>query len=264
MTVQKDEVGNPKNQGAVLVTGASAGIGRATALQLAAQQRELVLLARREDRLREVKDQALKAGSPRVSIFAVDVSNKDSIAQFSKTNSKLLERVSALINNAGLAAGTDKIQDARVSDWEVMMQTNVMGLLYLTHEVLPYLQRQPQADIVNLGSVAGRWTYPGAAVYCASKFAVRALTEGLRLDLMGHNIRVCNVEPGMVETEFSLVRLGSSEKAKAVYQNMTPLVAEDIAETICWVLSRPRHVNIQELIIYPTDQAGVGFVTRRP
>jgi 3-hydroxy acid dehydrogenase/malonic semialdehyde reductase len=145
-----------------------------------------------------------------------------------------------------------------------MFDTNVKGMLYLTRAILPYMIKKKNGHIINLGSVAGHTVYPGGAVYCASKFAVRALSEGLRMDLAGTNIRVSNIEPGMVNTEFSKVRLGDQAKADQVYAGMTPLSPQDIAETILWCLQRPAHVNIQELIIYPTDQAAVGQVTRRP
>jgi NADP-dependent 3-hydroxy acid dehydrogenase YdfG len=155
------------------------------------------------------------------------------------------------------------MQDADVNDWEEMIDTNIKGLLYMTRGVVGFMITKKSGHIVNLGSVAGRWTYPGGGVYCATKFAVRALSEGLRLDLIGTPIRVTNIEPGMVQTEFSLVRLGDQRKADQVYDKMTPLSAQDLAETILWCVQRPAHVNIQELVIFPTDQAGVGFVNRR-
>lgn len=168
-----------------------------------------------------------------------------------------------LINNAGLALGTDKLQDAKTSDWDGMIDTNVKGLLYLTRLVLPEFLKNKRGHIVNIGSVAGRWLYPGGAVYCATKFAVRAISEGLRMDLIGTPIRVTNVEPGMVETEFSFVRTGDEDKAKAVYKGMKPLSADDIADCVAWSLSRPAHVNIQELVVFPVDQPAVGQVHRR-
>lgn len=153
---------------------------------------------------------------------------------------------------------------AKLSDWEAMVETNVMGLLYITRLAVDSL-KATRGHIVNLGSVAGHWTYPGGGVYCATKAAVRALSEGLRLDLMGTGVRITNIEPGMVETEFSVVRYGGDKgKADKVYSGMEPLTADDVAESIEWCLDRPARVNIQEMMIFPTDQAGVGFVNRRP
>lgn len=154
------------------------------------------------------------------------------------------------------------MQDARIADWDEMFDVNVKGLLSLTRGLLPFMIRNKSGHIVNLGSVAGRWTYPGGAVYCATKFAVRALSEGLRMDLVGTGIRVTNIEPGMVNTEFSKVRFGDQAAADKVYAGMTPLSAQDVAESILWCVQRPAHVNIQEIVIYPTDQAAIGLVHR--
>jgi 3-hydroxy acid dehydrogenase/malonic semialdehyde reductase len=145
----------------------------------------------------------------------------------------------------------------------VMIDTNIKGLMALTLWVIPYLQKNKNGHIVNLGSVAGRWVYPGGTSYCATKFAIRAFSEGLRQDLLGSGIRVTNIEPGMVHTEFSEVRLGSKKLSDKVYENMTPLSAKDISEAITWAIERPAHVNIQEMVIYPTDQAHIGLVYRK-
>lgn len=253
-----------------IITGASSGIGKAAANELFSNGYDLLLTGRRKDRLAEIKNHLLtqttdkaadKAAVVETAVF--DIQSKSACEAFAKDKASLLERADVLINNAGLALGTEKMQAGKFSDWETMIDTNVKGLLQMTHLVLPHLLKRPSAHIVNLGSVAGRWLYPGGAVYCATKFAVRALTEGLRMDLLGSNVRVSNIEPGMVETEFSLVRMGSKEKADQVYVGMKPLTAVDIAETISWILNRPKHVNIQELVIYPTDQAHVGMVHRR-
>lgn len=245
-----------------LITGATAGIGRATAEQLAAEKCHLILTGRRADRLTAIANELREKHQIQVETLEFDLSKR---AEAEKTlNAFDLSRVSILVNNAGLGLGTDKIQDAKLDDLEQMVDTNVKGLLFVTRLCLPHLIKNGASQIVNIGSVAGRWVYPGGATYCATKFAVRALTEGLRMDLMGTPIRVTNIEPGMVETEFSVVRLNDVDKAKAVYKGLQPLVAEDIAETIVWCLSRPAHVNIQELLIYPTAQAGVGpsYTTR--
>jgi 3-hydroxy acid dehydrogenase / malonic semialdehyde reductase len=241
-----------------LISGASAGIGRATALALSQRGYSLILLGRRQDRLKEL--QSTLATESRIGL--VDIAKKSAVDQFFQDHREALSQVEVLVNNAGLAKGTERLQEADVTDWDEMIDTNVKGLLYLTRGLLPQMIQKRQGHIVNLGSVAGRWVYPGGGVYCATKFAVRALSEGLRLDLQGTGIRVTNIEPGMVQTEFSKVRYskleGADDLAKAVYEGMTPLTAEDIAETIAWCVERPPHVNIQELVIFPTDQAGVG------
>lgn len=242
-----------------LITGASSGIGRAIAQQLAKQGLELILVARRLDRLQALKAQLEIQHGVSVTVASVDVRDRKAAEAFAKTATG----VDVLINNAGLARGVDRLQDADVDDWETMIDTNIKGLLYFTRALIPQMITQGHGHIVNLGSVAGRWVYPGGAVYCATKFAVAALSEGLRMDLLGTGIRVTNVEPGMVETEFSEVRLQDSEKAKSVYKGMKPLSAEDVAETVLWCLNRPSHVNIQELVLFPVDQAAVQHVHRR-
>ncbi len=246
----------------VFITGASSGIGAAVALDCAKNKAHLVLVARRMDRLKIIKKQCLNAGALSVQVFKLDVQDAKQIQTFLSKNKKILKNVSVLINNAGLAAGTELFQNANPADWDKMLDTNVRGLLHLTRGLIASII-QNSGHIINMGSVAGRLVYEGGSVYCASKFAVRAISEGLRMDLKGTNVRVTNIEPGMVNTEFSKVRLGNQQKADVVYQNMQPLTASDISETILWCLQRPAHVNIQELVIYPTDQASVGQVVRK-
>lgn len=246
-----------------LITGASAGIGEATAYELAAKGFNLILIARRSAKLAKLKKELEKSGPLKVLTAAVDIQKPSEIKKFVQAHKKQLKKLELLVNNAGLARGTQKLHEGNFKDWEEMWDTNVKGLLALTREVLPYFVANDRGHIVNLGSVAGRWVYPGGAVYCATKFAVRALSEGLRMDLLGKQIRVTNIDPGMVQTEFSLVRFRDAGKAKQVYAGMKPLTAADIAETIGWVVTRPQHVNIQELVIYPTDQASVRDVHRR-
>ncbi len=243
-----------------LVTGATAGIGKATVLALAASGYNIFAIGRRQERLDQLKSEIKNV---QVITVALDVTDRKQVDAFVASHSETLAMLDVLVNNAGLAKGIDKMQNANIDDWETMIDTNIKGLLYMTRALLPFMIKNNSGHIVNLGSVAGRWTYPGGGVYCATKFAVRALTEGLRFDLMGSAIRVTNIEPGMVETEFSVVRLGDQKKADMVYENMTPLKAADLAETILWCVQRPAHVNIQELVIYPTDQAGIGYVHRR-
>lgn len=247
-----------------LITGATSGIGRATAEALASQGFSILATGRRFEKLKELEADLNKHHpSVSVKVAAFDVSDRFEVSEFLKAHQSYLDKVEVLINNAGLAKGTEKMQDASLDDWETMLDTNIKGLLFMTRGVLEPMVRRNSGHIVNLGSVAGRWTYPGGGVYCASKAAVRVLTEGLRMDLLGSKIRVTNIEPGMVNTEFSLIRFGDQAKADKVYEGMTPLNAHDIAETIAWCVARPAHVNIQELVIYPTDQAHVGQVARR-
>ncbi len=246
-----------------LITGASSGIGLACAETLAAKGLDLILLARRHERLEKIKKDLEARHKVKVIIGSVDVQDNVQVDSFVAGHKSELATVDILLNNAGLAKGTAKFADCDTRDWDLMLNTNVRGLLYVTHSILPFLLKRPLAHIVNIGSVAGRWVYPGGAVYCASKFAVRAISEGLRMDLQGSPIRVTNIEPGMVETEFSEVRIGDSERAKAVYQGMKPLSAKDVAECILWSLDRPAHVNIQQIVIFPSDQAAIQQVLRR-
>ncbi len=247
-------------KGTVFISGATAGIGAATARKLAMAGYALILTGRREERLQQIANEL--AEQTEVRVAALDVQDAQAIRALFDAHPEWLGETTVLVNNAGLAAGTDKMQDADPADWDRMIDTNISGLLHLTRNFLPSMIAKGEGHIVNLGSVAGRQVYPGGGVYCATKFAVRALTEGLRMDLAGTGVRVTNISPGMVETEFSAVRMGNSVKAKAVYQGMTPLSAEDIADAIYWAIERPKHVNIQELVIYPTDQAGIGLVSR--
>jgi NADP-dependent 3-hydroxy acid dehydrogenase YdfG len=247
-----------------LVTGASSGIGKAVATELATKGENLILVARRKDRLLELQSQCRTLGSAQVDILELDLTDlKETETRIQKwlKNQDSIRPLHGLINAAGLALGVGSFQNSTFSETSTMIQTNVTALMHLTHLCLPSLI-QAKGQIVNLGSVAGRLVYEGGAVYCATKFAIRAFSEGLRLDLKGTGVRVTNIEPGMVETEFSVVRTGSQEKADAVYHDMMPLTATDIARTIIWCCEQPPHVNIQELVIYPTDQASVGHVVR--
>jgi len=242
-----------------LITGATAGFGLATAELLAEHGCHLILTGRRQDRLEKAAERLQKAHGVRVTPLCFDLSDRQETEQALASIESTVKDLSILVNNAGLALGTDPVHTAQIEHWETMIDTNLKGLLYMTRLCLPHLLANGRGHIVNLGSVAGRWTYPGGAVYSATKFAVRAFSDSLRLDLQGKNIRVTNIEPGMAETEFSQVRFqGDRAKASAVYDGMTPLSARDIAETIVWCLSRPAHVNIQEMVIFPTDQAAVG------
>lgn len=247
-----------------LITGASSGIGKAIAESFAAAGCDLILIARRRERLEDLRSILEQKHKIKVTVAAFDIRDTQALLRFCKEHEPALRNLDVLVNNAGLAKGTDKLMDANPEDWDVVFDTNVKALLHVTRAVLPLMLKNGRGHIVNLGSVAGRWVYPGGAVYCASKFAVRALSEGLRMDLAGTPLRVTNIEPGLVETEFSEVRFGDAERAKAVYRGTKPLSAEDIAETVLWCVQRPAHVNIQELVIFPTDQAAIQMVNRRP
>ncbi|MBL7545869.1 MAG: SDR family NAD(P)-dependent oxidoreductase [Bdellovibrionaceae bacterium] len=248
-----------------LITGASAGIGLACARRLAKDGCSLVLVARRLEALKKLKS-SLEKAYPGISVkvFKLNLADSADVKVWQKEHRVLLESVDILINNAGLAKGTDKIQDLQWSDAEAMIEVNMKGLLRFALPVIKTMAEKKSGHVVNLGSVAGRWVYPGGSVYCATKFAVRALGEAMRQDLLGRNVRVTNIEPGMVNTEFSTVRLGNKDLADKVYEKMTPLSGDDIAESISWCVNLPPHVNVQELVIYPTDQAhvGVGMVHR--
>lgn len=245
-----------------MITGASAGIGWATAKALAKAQHNLILVARRQERLEALAKEIQSTSKTECKVVCLDVTEASAVDAFFQKESGLLEKVEVLVNNAGLAKGTDKFQDSKLSDWETMIDTNIKGLLYFSRGMLPLMIKKNSGHIINIGSVAGRWIYPGGAVYCASKFAVRALSEGMRMDLIGTALRVSNVEPGMVETEFSKVRFEDEKKAQAVYKGMQPLRPEDIADCVVWCLQRPAHVNIQELVVFPVDQPAVGQVHR--
>lgn len=247
----------------ILITGASSGIGESCARAFAAQKRPLFLVARRLDRLKRLAAEFKRKYKVKVEIAQLDVSSSKAVSAFSKKYAKLLKQVDVLINSAGLAKGFETIQEGKTKDWDQVIDTNLKGLLYVTHAVLPAMIAAGRGHIINLGSVAGFYTYPKGAIYCASKYAVRSLSEALRADLLGKGIRVTEISPGMVETEFSEVRLGNKDRAKSVYAGMKPLTPADIADIAVWSVSRPAHVNIAEVIVYPTDQASPTLVSRK-
>jgi NADP-dependent 3-hydroxy acid dehydrogenase YdfG len=240
-----------------VVTGASSGIGEATARGLVKAGFKVALGARREDRLMAVARELGGLGLP------LDVRDRGSIQAFVDAIAAEYGQVEILVNNAGLAAGLQPLAEGNDDDWVQMMETNVLGVLRVTKAMLPLLRRAPRAHIVNLGSVAGFEVYPGGVGYTASKHAVRAITKTLRLELMGEPIRVTEVEPGLVETEFSLVRFkGDNERAASVYKGMQPLTGADIADCIVWVVTRPPNVNIDEMVVRPIAQATARDVAR--
>jgi NADP-dependent 3-hydroxy acid dehydrogenase YdfG len=247
----------------VLITGASSGFGAAAARAFGAQGARLLLGARRVDRLQQTAEAARKAGAPEAHVHALDVAQTASVEAFVGWVRALTERLDVLINNAGGAHGLDPVAEARDADWEAMFQSNVLGLLRVTRACLPLLRRAP-GTIINLGSVAGHTAYEGGAAYCGAKAAELQITRALRLELCGTGVRVGTVDPGLAETEFSMVRFkGDAARAAKVYEGVVPLTAEDVAEALVWVATRPAHVCIDEMIIKCTDQAALHKVHRR-
>jgi NADP-dependent 3-hydroxy acid dehydrogenase YdfG len=250
----------------ILITGASSGFGAAAAVAFGATGAKLLLGARRVDRLKKVAAESKKSGAAEVHFHGLDVSKTASVEKFISWARKKVggQNLHVLVNNAGGAHGLDTVADGKDADWEAMIQSNVLGVLRVTRAALPLMPRDSGASIINIGSVAGHTAYEGGAVYCAAKSGELQITRALRLELFGTGIRVGTVDPGLAETEFSLVRFkGDAVKAKKVYEGTNPLKAEDIAAILVWVASRPAHVNIDELIVKPVDQAAVGKVFRR-
>jgi 3-hydroxy acid dehydrogenase / malonic semialdehyde reductase len=247
--------------GTVVITGASSGFGEAFALCFAKLGHPLVLGARRIEKLKAVAEAARKAGSPRAIALPLDVRSRDSIHKFAAAAE--LETPEILINNAGGALGRAPIAEFEDEDLVGMVEANLTGLLRMTREVLPGLIRRKKGHVINISSLAAHGVYEGGGIYAPVKHAVRAVSQALRLELSGSDVRVTDVAPGMAETEFSVVRLGSEEKAKTVYAGMKPLTAQDVADVVVWVATRPAHVNISEVVLTPTDQAGLTKVHRR-
>jgi NADP-dependent 3-hydroxy acid dehydrogenase YdfG len=256
---------SPIVDGWALVTGASSGFGAAIARAFARQGYRLLLGARRMDRLQAVAAECAALGSPAALVYSLDVSQTPSVEGFVAWVRQQTTQLRVLVNNAGGALGLEPVAQGCDEDWETMLQTNVLGLLRMTRAALPLLLPTPGAIIVNLGSVAGHTAYEGGAAYCAAKAGELQITRALRLELCGTGVRVATVDPGMAETEFSLVRFkGDARRAAAVYQGTQPLTAEDVAEAVLWVASRPPHVCIDEMLIKCTDQAAIHKVHRRP
>jgi NADP-dependent 3-hydroxy acid dehydrogenase YdfG len=238
-----------------LVTGATAGIGAACARALAARGARLVLLGRREERLRRLAGQLRDAHGAAVETVSLDVRDRDAVTALPAHLSETGFTPDVLINNAGKARGLDAAHEASLDDWDEMVDTNVKGLLYFTRAFLPAMVQADRGHVVNIGSTAGRWTYPKGNVYAATKFAVKALTEGINLDLAGTRVRVSSIDPGLVETEFSVVRFhGDEDRAEGVYRGYTPLSPEDVADAVCYAVGAPPHVNVFNLVLLPTDQ----------
>jgi NADP-dependent 3-hydroxy acid dehydrogenase YdfG len=248
----------------ILITGASSGFGAAAAERFAREGSRLLLGARRLERLEAVAAAARQAGAREAHVHALDVSRTQSVNTFVEWARSKTSRVDVLINNAGGAHGLDPVASGTDEDWETMLQTNVLGLLRMTRATLPLMLNNSGGSIINIGSYAGHAVYEGGAAYCAAKAGELQISRTLRLELSGTGLRVSSVDPGLAETEFSLVRFkGDRVKAKKPYEGANPLTAEDIAEVLVWVASRPAHVNIDELLIKPVDQAAMHKVYRR-
>ncbi|MBD1881730.1 SDR family oxidoreductase [Coleofasciculus sp. FACHB-T130] len=248
----------------VVITGASSGIGAACAKVFAQAGAKLILVARRQERLQELAEELRKEFSCQLHLLALDVRDRASVESAFSSLPEAWSDVDILINNAGLSRGLNKLHEGSIQDWEEMIDTNIKGLLYCTRYLVPGMVKRDKGHVVNLGSIAGHQTYPGGNVYCASKAAVKSISEGLKQDLLGTPVRVTSVDPGLVETEFSQVRFhGDSDRAQKVYQGLTPLTPEDIADVIFFCVTRPAHVNISELLLVPTDQATATQVHRR-
>jgi len=240
----------------VFITGASAGIGAATALAFAAEGVRLLLAARRAGKLAEVASRAHERGAEAVHSIDLDVRDHRAVQQAIDDLPPAWAEIDILVNNAGLSRGLDKLYMGRIEDWEEMIDTNVKGLLYVTRAVVPGMIVRGRGHIINMGSTAGEITYPKGAVYCATKAAEKSINDGLRQDVLGTPVRVTSVDPGMVETDFSLVRFrGDAERAAKVYKGVKPLTAEDVADVIVWAATRPAHVNIARVSMTPVQQA---------
>lgn len=246
-----------------MITGASAGFGAAAARLFGAEGAKVLLGARRTERLEEVAQAAREAGAAAALFHHLDVTSTDSVDEFAAWVKEQTPNIDVLINNAGGAVGKDTVEEGRDEDWEFMMQTNVLGVLRMSRACIPLMKHHPGSMIVNVGSIAGRTAYEGGSAYCAAKAGELQITRALRLELCGTGMRVCTIDPGFAETEFSLVRFrGDAEAARKTYEGMDPLVAEDIAEAMVWVASRPEHVCIDEMVVKPTAQAQVYKIDR--
>lgn len=248
----------------VLITGASAGIGEACARHFAAQGAHLLLSARRLDRIVSLAAELADRHGIETHTAVLDVTDRSAVAQYvdDLVGEGLIPDV--LVNNAGKAKGLDTLQEGDLDHWDEMIDTNVKGLLYVTRAVLPHMVARDSGHVINIGSIAGRWVYPKGAVYNATKFAVRALSEAMNIDLLGTQIRVSSVDPGLAETEFSEVRFdGDSDRAASVYSDTVPLTADDVADAVIYVANAPPHVDIFNLVMMPTVQRYPGYIERK-
>jgi len=248
----------------VFVTGASSGIGRASARLFAQKGANLILTARRFDRVKALASELVSEFGIKALPINLDVTNREAVFDVVRSLTEEWGRIDILLNNAGKALGLDKSYETRIEHLDGMMDTNVKGLIHVTSAIVPGMVERDKGHIINIGSVAGRWVYPGGTVYCASKHAVRALNEGLKMDVHGTSLRVSSVDPGLVETEFSEVRFdGDAERADKVYADLNPLTPEDVADAVIWCATRPSHVNINEISLMCVDQSHATMVNRQ-
>jgi NADP-dependent 3-hydroxy acid dehydrogenase YdfG len=254
----------PSVRQTVFITGASSGIGKATALAFANLGARLLICSRRLDPLEELARELTAAGAQAVYAFPLDVSDRVAVERTLYSLPEEWRDIDVLVNNAGLSRGLTKVYEQDPEDWQEMVDTNVLGLLHVTRAIVPRMVERGVGHVINLGSTAGHMTYANGTVYCATKAAEMAISEGLKLDLMGTPVRVTSIDPGMVETDFSRVRFrGDEEKAAKVYANITPLQPSDVADAIVWVASRPAHVNIHSMLITSIDQGNSMVLNRR-
>ena len=247
----------------IFITGATSGFGKAIAEKFAANSYRLIITGRRKNRLEEISKNLMKQFNAEVLTLNFDVRKQKEVSDSIASIPGEWKQIDILVNNAGLASGLDVINEGSPDDWDQMIDTNVKGLLYITRAILPSMIERKQGHIINIGSTAAKYVYEKGNVYCASKFAVDALTQAMRIDLLKHNIKVTAIHPGAAETEFSLVRFkGDEEKAKTVYKGFQPLKAEDIADSVYYCATLPPHVCINELVITPTAQANPFYVNR--
>ncbi len=248
----------------VFITGASSGIGEACAVKFASEGARLILTARREEKLKMLCDRLKKEYKIEAVYYTMDVRDREDVKKTIASLKDGWENIDILINNAGLALGMDKFHESNIDEWDAVIDTNIKGAFICARLIIDIMLRRGCGHIINLGSVAGREVYPGGSVYCATKHAINAFTRALRLDLCGSKIRVSSIDPGMVETGFSVVRFrGDEGRAKKVYENMTPLTAEDIADAIIFCANRPERVNINEISLMPVEQASATMVSRK-
>ncbi len=245
-----------------LITGATSGIGKATALMLAKNRYNLIITGRRKDRLLDLENKINTEFNVDVLVLQFDIRKREETKRQIENLTAKWNKIHILVNNAGLASGLDFIQDGDIDDWEKMIDTNVKGLLYISRAVMPGMVNRRAGHIINIGSIAGKETYLKGNVYCATKHAVDSISKAMRIDMLPFGVKVTSVSPGMVDTEFSLVRLGDKDAACKVYQGLTPLYAQDIAEAVEFAVTRPDHVNINDILIMPTDQANSSHTLR--
>jgi len=247
-----------------LITGATSGIGKATSLLLASNNWDVIITGRRKNMLKEVADEIIKTTNSKVYQLIFDVRNSTLVNDSIDSLPDEWKNIDLLVNNAGLASGFEPLNEGDYEDWEKMIDTNIKGLLYVSRKIANLMIPLEKGQIINISSIAGKETYPSGNVYCASKHAVEALTKGMRLDFLKYNIKVGSISPGMVDTEFSLVRFhGDIQKADNVYNGFKPLTAEDIAQSIFFMASQPEHVNIDDIFITPTAQGSARDVIRK-